>query len=169
MIRRTVVGLGSNLGDRQANIEGAIAAVAALPCVALLSRSSIWETEPIGGPPQPHFYNAAVLLAHGGDPLELLDHLLRIESTFGRTRTVPNAPRTLDLDILWAEGVSLRGPRLCLPHPRLHERAFALAPLLDVAPDASDPDSGTPYATVFASLAAAGIRRQGPPLDASRA
>jgi len=164
-LRRTVVGLGSNLGDRQTNIEGAIAAIAALPSVSLLSRSSIWETEPVGGPPQPQFYNAAVLLAHGGDLLELLDHLLRLEGEFGRTRAAPNAPRTLDLDILWAEGISLRGPRLHVPHPRLHERAFALAPLLEVAPDATDPVQGTSYAAVFARLPAAGIRR----LDASRA
>jgi 2-amino-4-hydroxy-6-hydroxymethyldihydropteridine diphosphokinase len=166
---RTVVGLGSNLGDRRANLEGAVRAIEALPGVGLLRRSSLWETSPVGGPPQRYFYNGAVLLAHEADPLELLGHLEGIERRFGRTREVPNGPRTLDLDVLWIEGVSFDHPRLQVPHPRLHERAFALAPLLEIVPAASSPETGVPYGAVLARLGTGGLCRLGPPLDASQA
>jgi 2-amino-4-hydroxy-6-hydroxymethyldihydropteridine diphosphokinase len=166
---RTVVGIGSNLGDRRGNIDGALRAIEALPAIEVLGLSSIWETSPIGGPPQPNFYNAAVLLAHDVDLLELLGRLDRIERSFGRTRDAPNGPRTLDLDILWTEGVIVRHSRLQIPHPRLHERAFALAPLLEVVPDAFSPETRIPYADILARVGTAGLCRLGPPLDASRA
>jgi 2-amino-4-hydroxy-6-hydroxymethyldihydropteridine diphosphokinase len=157
-----VVGVGSNLGDRRATIERAIAAIASLPGVELVARSSLWQTEPVGGPPQPDFYNAAVALRTRMPLGRLMRELLAIEGRFGRVRGERNAPRTLDLDLLWVEGQAVRmsepdGPDLEVPHPRLHERAFALVPLLEVAPGAADPTTGKLYALLLAELGAEGV------------
>ncbi len=120
------------------------------PHARILGVSRVYETDPVGGPEQPAFLNAAVALAWEGEPLALLDVLQRIEHELGRVRDVRWGPRTIDLDVLWIEGgVRIDDPRLVVPHPRLHERAFALRPLLDVAPDA-------PYAAP--DLAASGVR-----------
>ncbi len=167
--RRTVIGLGSNLGDRRGNLVRAIAALVGLPGIELLGRSSVWQTSPVGGPPQPDFYNAAVVVASSLDPVELLDSLLRIEERFGRIRTIRNGPRPHDLDILWIEGNVVDHPRLQVPHPRLSHRAFALAPLLELVPEAADPRSKVAYALTFGRLGAAGIRQLRAPLDASSA
>ena len=166
----TVIGLGANLGDRQRTIELAIRAVAGLPGVELVARSSLWQTAPVGGPPQPDFYNAAVAVRSSLDPVSLMRHLLAIEQQFGRVRGAPNAPRTLDLDLLWIEGTALdssppAGPNVRVPHPRLRERAFALIPLLEVAPGATDPTSGILYALILAEVGTEGVS----PLDSSTA
>jgi 2-amino-4-hydroxy-6-hydroxymethyldihydropteridine diphosphokinase len=139
---RAVVGFGANLGDRLGALR---AAAARLPVVR---RSRVYETAPVGGPPQPHYLNAAALVAFDGEPLALLDRLLAIELELGRVRDpdVKNGPRTIDLDLLWIDGGVVDDERLAVPHPRLHERAFALAPLLDVAPGAVDPRTGAAYA-----------------------
>lgn len=89
--------------------------------------------------------NAALLVDWEGEPILLLDALLAIEAELGRVRDVRWGPRVIDLDVLWIEGVVIGHPRLVVPHPRLHERAFALAPLLEVAPEAADPRTGTRY------------------------
>jgi 2-amino-4-hydroxy-6-hydroxymethyldihydropteridine diphosphokinase len=112
----------------------------------VLARSRIWETTPIGGPPQADFLNAAVRVAWTFAPIALLDGLMEIEADLGRVRSVKDGPRTIDLDILWIDGLVVDEPRLTVPHPRLHERAFAIAPLLDVAPDAVDSRTGRVYA-----------------------
>ncbi len=106
----------------------------------------MYATAPVGGPPQPEFFNAAALVVYGGTPLDLLDALLAIEARLGRVRAERWGPRTLDLDILWIDGLAVDDPRLEVPHPRLHERAFALAPLLEIVPDARDPRTGAVYA-----------------------
>lgn len=111
----------------------------------LIARSRVWATTPIGGPPQPDFLNAAVLVAWAASPLSLLDRLMEIERDLGRVRAVRNGPRTIDLDLLWIEGLVVDEPRLTVPHPRLHERAFAVRPLLDLVPHAVDPRSGRGY------------------------
>jgi 2-amino-4-hydroxy-6-hydroxymethyldihydropteridine diphosphokinase len=113
----------------------------------VLARSGLWASAPIGGPPQPDFVNAALLIAWMGEPLALLDLLLGIEQELGRVRNVKNGPRTIDLDILWIRDQTIDTERLVVPHPRLHERAFAIAPLLEVAPDAADPRTGRSYVT----------------------
>jgi 2-amino-4-hydroxy-6-hydroxymethyldihydropteridine diphosphokinase len=100
------------------------------------STSRLYETAPHGGPAQPDYLNAAVLVDWEGTPIELLDRLQAIEHALGRVRSIPNAPRTLDLDILWIEGTQLETERLTVPHPRLLTRPFALRPLLDVVPRA---------------------------------
>ncbi len=130
-----VVGLGSNLGDRLAHLRDACARIA--EAYEVTARSAVYETAPIG-PLQPDYLNAALRLRTDGTLEDLLTALLAIEESHGRVRTKENrwGPRTLDLDILWAPGVTYESPRLTVPHPRLHERAFALLPLYDVAPDA---------------------------------
>ena len=163
-----VIGLGANLGDRKRTMEAGIHAIAALPGVAVVARSSVWRTAPVGGPPQPDFYNAALAVRSFSPPEELMRDLLGIEMRFGRVRSERNGPRVIDLDLLWQEGAPVRirrpgMPEVDLPHPRLRERAFALAPLLEVVPDAADPVSGKPTATILAELGMAGVT----PLDSS--
>jgi 2-amino-4-hydroxy-6-hydroxymethyldihydropteridine diphosphokinase len=102
----------------------------------ILARSRVYETDPVGGPEQPRFLNAAVAVSYSGEPLALLDALQAIEKELGRTRDVRWGPRTIDLDVLWTDGPPIELPRLVVPHPRLAERAFALLPLADVAPEA---------------------------------
>jgi 2-amino-4-hydroxy-6-hydroxymethyldihydropteridine diphosphokinase len=162
-----VIGLGANLGDRRATMESAIAAIDSLPTVNIVGRSSVWRTAPVGGPPQPDFYNAALAVRSLSSPEELLHELLAIEARLGRVRSERDAPRIIDLDLLWREGAPLRvrrpgAPAVELPHPRLHQRAFALAPLLEVAPDATDP-TGRPYTAILAELGMTGVA----PLDSS--
>lgn len=134
------IGLGANLGDREATLESAVARLAATAGVIVERTSPIYETAPVG-PPQPSYLNAAVRARTTLDPEALLDTLLAIEAAHGRVRRERWGPRTLDLDILvLCEPATLalrawRSPRLTVPHPHLLERAFALAPLLDVIPE----------------------------------
>jgi 2-amino-4-hydroxy-6-hydroxymethyldihydropteridine diphosphokinase len=137
-----VVGLGSNLGDRRAMLDRAMRELARIARVE--AASHVYETAPVG-PPQGRFFNAAALIAFAGTPEELLDALLAIERRLGRVRGERWGPRTIDLDVLWIDGVAVASERLTVPHPRLHERAFALAPLLEVRPDARDPATGDGY------------------------
>lgn len=130
-----LVGLGSNLGDREALLTLALARLAALPQTRLVAASSLHDTAPVGGPPQPRYLNAAARLHTRLAPHALLEALVAIEAEAGRERRVRWGPRTLDLDLLAYDGLVLRSPALELPHPRLHERAFVLAPLVEVAPE----------------------------------
>lgn len=125
------VGLGANLGDAQATLRLTLAELAAHPDIAALEVSPFYRTAPVdaGGP---DFVNAAVRLHTRLAPLALLDVLQALENKHGRERPYRNAPRTLDLDILLYDNQPLSHPRLTLPHPRMHQRAFALTPLLDV-------------------------------------
>jgi 2-amino-4-hydroxy-6-hydroxymethyldihydropteridine diphosphokinase len=137
-----VVGLGSNLGDRRALLDRAMREIARIARVE--ATSHVYETAPLG-PPQGRFLNAAALVAFAGTPEELLGALLAIEQRLGRVRRERWGPRTIDLDVLWIDGVAVASERLTVPHPRLRERAFALAPLLEVRPDARDPATGERY------------------------
>jgi 2-amino-4-hydroxy-6-hydroxymethyldihydropteridine diphosphokinase len=129
-------------------------AVARVEHVSGLTRracSSVYETAPVGGPEQPAFLNAAIVVECTLSPLALLDELQRIEKDLGRTRgpgDVRWGPRVIDLDVLWIDGVVLEEPRLVVPHPRLAARAFALVPLLEVAPGARDPRTGAAFTPV---------------------
>lgn len=141
-MRRAVVGFGANVGDRLATMRAALRALDEV--VPVQATSHVYATAPVG-PPQPEFLNAAALVSFGGDPEALLDALLAIEARLGRVRRERWGPRVIDLDVLWIEGVVLQSPRLVVPHPHLKERAFAVKPLLDVAPDAVDPRTGERY------------------------
>jgi 2-amino-4-hydroxy-6-hydroxymethyldihydropteridine diphosphokinase len=146
--RRVVVGIGANLGDRLASLDAATARIAAIPGVTALRRSPIVETDPVGGPPQGRYFNGAVLVETALPARAVLEALLGIERDLGRTRDgTRDAPRTLDLDILWIDGEALDEPDLVVPHPRLATRAFALVPLVALAPDAADVNGG-----LYASL-----------------
>lgn len=139
------IGLGGNVGDVPATFDAAMLAVAALPATRVLRISGYYVTPAWGGIEQPDFVNAAAVLDTALAPLDLLDGLLAIERRAGRDRhrEVRWGPRTLDLDLLLYGDMVLDSPRLSLPHPRLHERAFALLPLAEVAPQAWIPGIGT--------------------------
>jgi 2-amino-4-hydroxy-6-hydroxymethyldihydropteridine diphosphokinase len=139
---RAVVALGSNLDGPEAQVRRAFDEVGALPATRLLARSALYRTAPVGFLDQPAFINACALLETSLGPRELLDALLAIERRHGRVRDIPNGPRTLDLDIVLHGDLVLHEHGLTLPHPRVHERAFVLAPLLDVWPDAIIPGRG---------------------------
>ena len=133
---RVFVALGSNLGDRAAALEGAVAALHEHPEIEILESSPVYETDPVGPPPQADYLNAVVRLSTRLSPRELLRALLVIEARAGRRRDgVRNAARTLDLDLLLYGQRSLREPGLIVPHPRMAERSFVLEPLCDLAPN----------------------------------
>jgi 2-amino-4-hydroxy-6-hydroxymethyldihydropteridine diphosphokinase len=133
---RAYVGVGANLGDRRATIERAVERLRAVPGVEVLAVSSLRETDPVGFEEQPRFLNGAVELETTLEPRELLDELLRVERELGRIREGPRfGPRTIDLDLLVYGNRRLNEPGLTVPHPRLHERRFALEPLAELAPE----------------------------------
>ncbi len=134
---RAYVALGANLGDREATIE---AAVAALPGVVAVSQ--LRETDPVGVVDQPAFLNGATALETELSPRELLDALLAVERELGRERRERWGPRTIDLDLLLYGDETIDEPGLTVPHPRLHERRFALEPLLDLDPELAIPGRG---------------------------
>ena len=137
------VALGANLGDPVATVNAALAALATLPQTRLSASSALYRTAPVGITEQPEFINAAARLETTLAPEVLLDALLDIEQQFGRIRAERNGPRSLDLDVLLYDAQVIATPRLSLPHPRLHLRAFVLYPLADVAPDLVIPGRGT--------------------------
>jgi 2-amino-4-hydroxy-6-hydroxymethyldihydropteridine diphosphokinase len=152
---RTGIALGSNLGDRLANLTTGREAVLRLPGVSAPTlHSRVYETEPVGtGPDAGPFLNAVMEVEFTGDPLALLAALRAIESALGRpTRYPRNAPRTLDLDILYAGDLTLEDDTLILPHPRLHLRRFVLAPLNDIRPDLRLPGQSQTIAELLARL-----------------
>ena len=154
-VRRVVIGLGSNVGDRRAHLDAAVARLRADRALHVLRRSPVYETPPAGGPPQGDYLNAAVLVVTSLEGREILGRTLAIERDLGRVRSTETrwGPRTLDLDLLWIEGEAIDEEGLVVPHPRLAERAFALRPLLDVAPDAVDVRTGRPFSALPAASA----------------
>ena len=140
---KAAIALGSNLDGPEARVRQGFAQLAALPETWVLARSALYRTAPVGYADQPPFINACALVDTRLAPRELLDGLLEIERKAGRVRDIPNGPRTLDLDIILYGGLAIDEPGLTVPHPRAHERAFVLAPLLDVWPDATIPGHGS--------------------------
>ena len=143
MIVRAYIGLGANLGDREATIRRALELLAARPEIDVLAVSQLRETEPWGYADQPAFLNGAAVLETDLGPQELLDALLEIECELGRSRAGPlYGPRTIDLDLLLYGEDEVDEPGLAVPHPRLHERAFALEPLVELDPELVLPGRG---------------------------
>jgi 2-amino-4-hydroxy-6-hydroxymethyldihydropteridine diphosphokinase len=143
-VARAYVGLGANLGDRAATLARAIELLGAWPGIEVVAVSSFRETAPVGYLDQPRFLNAAVAIDTSLEPEAVLEALLAIERELGRVREGPRfGPRTVDLDLLLVESVTLDRPGLTLPHPRLHERAFALEPLAELDPALVVPGHGT--------------------------
>ena len=137
------VGIGSNQGDARAHVLAAFDELAQLPDTHLAARSSLYRSAPVDAPGQPDYVNAVAALDTELSAAQLLDALQGIERRHGRERPYPNAPRTLDLDLLLYGARVIDEPGLRIPHPHLHERAFVLVPLAEIAPDAVIPGVGT--------------------------
>jgi 2-amino-4-hydroxy-6-hydroxymethyldihydropteridine diphosphokinase len=151
-VTRAHVGLGGNLGDRSAMLRAALEQLAAEPGVTLVAVSTVRETEPVGLLDQPSFLNAAAALDTELSPRELLERLLGIERRLGRTREGPRfGPRTIDLDLLLYGDEEIAEPGLQVPHPRLHERLFALEPLFELDSRLVVPGHG-PLSEIIAGL-----------------
>src|SRR6266540_4448845 len=129
--------LGSNLGDRLANLKQAIDSLT--PQMEVKAKSSVYETPPWGYEDQPKFLNQVIKVKTYLDPENLLKHLKRLEVALGRKESFPNGPRLIDLDILFYDDLVLNTAALVIPHPRLHERAFVLLPLMDIDPNLVHP------------------------------
>jgi len=151
-VARAYVGLGANLGNREATLRAALECLGETHGVEVVAVSSFRETEPVGYVDQPPFLNAAASIETALSPRELMDALLAVEQSLGRTREGPRfGPRTIDLDLLVYGGKVVDEPGLTLPHPRLHERAFALEPLAELDPDLVVPGRG-PVQTLLSNL-----------------
>lgn len=153
--QRALIGLGSNLGDRQGTLQGALAMLGRVPGVRVLAVSAFHETEPVGGPAgQGPYLNAAAELETALAPRELLAALHGIERSLGRDREreVRWGPRTCDLDILLIGRQVVNTPELTIPHPRMHERLFVLRPLAQIAPSAAHPVLRKTVAALLAAL-----------------
>ena len=138
------VALGANLGDRARTIRAALAELDRSPSVSVTAVSTLVETDPVGYVDQPPFLNGAAEVETTLAPRQLLDLLLEVERRFGRERAgvPPQGPRTLDLDLLLYESAEIDEPGLRIPHPRLHERRFVLAPLAELDPSLEVPGKG---------------------------
>ena len=140
--QRAFIALGSNLAEPEVQVNQAFAALAQLPQSRLLAQSSLYRSAPVGYAEQADFINAVAHIETRLTAHDLLQSLLGIERTFGRVRDFRNAPRTLDLDLLLYADLMFHEPGLTLPHPRMHERAFVLLPLVEIAPDCEIPGKG---------------------------
>jgi 2-amino-4-hydroxy-6-hydroxymethyldihydropteridine diphosphokinase len=159
-IRQAVLSLGSNLGDRHGKLQGAVSALEDTPEVTVVAISSVYETDPVDAPEgSGKFLNAVVLLDTTLTVHTLLDRALAIEDAFGRERSEPGAPRTLDVDLI------VVGPRVAddeslkLPHPRAHERGFVLVPWLEIDPEGEIPGQGF-VADLLASIDTSGVHKR---------
>jgi 2-amino-4-hydroxy-6-hydroxymethyldihydropteridine diphosphokinase len=156
--RRTVIAMGSNLGDRMDYLQGGLDGLFDTPRLVFVAVSPVYQTTPVGGPEQPGYLNAVVIGETTMPARALLERCLGLEDAFGRVRSERWGPRTLDLDlIVYGDEVS-DSPVLTLPHPRAHERAFVLAPWHDADPDAVIPGRGR-VADLLAVIGMAGVAR----------
>jgi 2-amino-4-hydroxy-6-hydroxymethyldihydropteridine diphosphokinase len=141
-VTASFVGLGANLGEPQRRVREAFRELDAIPHTRVVRASSLYRSAPLGYAEQPSFVNAVAQIETGLPAERLLAELHAIEARHGRSRSFANAPRTLDLDLLLYGGLVLDLPQLKVPHPRMHERAFVLLPLVEIAPDAEVPGRG---------------------------
>ena len=158
MNRRTVIAMGSNIGDRLDYLQGGLDGLFDTPHLSFVAVSPVYETTPVGGPEQPDYLNAVVIAETFMPARAVLERCLSLEDAYGRVRDERWGPRTLDLDlIIYGDEVS-NSPGLTLPHPRAHERAFVLAPWSDADPQAQLPGYG-PVKDLLAAVGTAGAAR----------
>ncbi len=154
------LGLGSNLGDRQANLAYALERLSEK--AVIVSISSVYETDPVGYEEQPRFLNAVLSAETELPPVELLRFIKDVECELGREYSFPNAPRVIDIDILFYGDRVIDSPELTVPHPRLSERAFVLVPLVEISPGTRHPLNGETSADMLAKVGGLeGVRRAG--------
>lgn len=163
---RVVLGMGANLGDREAGLRAALRALP--PEVRILGISSVFRSDPVGLEDQPEFWNMVVSGESTLEPHALLERVHAIETALGRRRTFRNAPRTLDIDVLLYDDIVLSTPELTVPHPRMLERAFVLRPLVELLPDASHPVTGRAFTEHLEEAEAAGRLERAEPLFPGR-
>jgi 2-amino-4-hydroxy-6-hydroxymethyldihydropteridine diphosphokinase len=152
------LGLGANIGDREASLRTALDQLDA-PDLRLRRVSSLYETEPIGFREQPWFLNLAAEFETELSPDQLLHRMQKVEMDMGRTRTIANGPRTIDIDILLYGDSAIKTEELEIPHPRYRERRFTLAPLAELNPDLRDPITGRTMSEMLAGLTGQSIRK----------
>jgi len=151
-VTRAFIGVGSNLGERAGWIERAGRLLNDVQGIEFIRQSPVIETEPVGGPPQGKYLNAVWEIRTVLAPAALLEHLRTIEKILGRERREANAPRTIDLDLLFYGDRVIEEPDLKVPHPRLHERRFVLEPMAALAPDWRHPEMGRTVQTLLEEL-----------------
>lgn len=159
------LGLGSNLGDRLANLQSAVELLAAQPGVKVVRSSRVYETDPVGGPPQTDYLNAVVEVETGLSPRELLDACMEVERLLGRIRNERWGPRIIDVDVLTYGEEEIDEPGLMVPHPRMHERGFVLVPLIELAADPALPGGKRLSTLRLGPEAVLGVRPFAPPLE----
>lgn len=158
MAVQVFVALGANIAQPTKQVRRAIALICLLPHTRLLKTSSFYCTAPVGYADQPDFINAVVEISTELSAHELLEALLAIESALGRERSITNGPRTIDLDLILYGDHRINGKELIVPHPRMHERAFVLVPLTEIAPDVIIPGQG-PAKALLATVADQSLKR----------
>ncbi|MGI5153831.1 2-amino-4-hydroxy-6-hydroxymethyldihydropteridine diphosphokinase [Microbispora sp. CA-102843] len=154
---RVVIALGSNLGRRIDNLQGAVDSLFDAPGLTFVAVSPVYETDPVGGPEQGPYLNAVVIAESMLDPRTLLDRAQSVENAFGRERRERWGPRTLDVDLIAVGSLMSDDPELTLPHPRAHERAFVLVPWAQADPAAVLPGRGS-VAALLADMDQSGVR-----------
>lgn len=165
MAATAYLGLGSNLGDRLASLQGAVDLLKREEGVRVTASSRVWQTEPVGGPEQPDYLNAVLQVETDRSPRDLLTACLRVEASLGRVRAERWGPRTIDVDVLLYDGRAIDEPGLVVPHPRIAERAFVILPLLELERDPVLPDGRH---LVDERLDVSGVAPFAPPLVVDR-
>jgi 2-amino-4-hydroxy-6-hydroxymethyldihydropteridine diphosphokinase len=161
---RAFLGLGANLGDRLANLQRAADLLGRKEGIAVVASSRVFETEPVGGPPQPHYLNAVIEASTTRSPRSLLDACLDVELSMGRERIERWGPRVIDIDVLTYGRERVDEPGLEIPHPRMHERGFVLLPLLELTEDPPLPGDRLIGSVRLGGDPLRGIKLFGPPL-----
>ena len=162
------LGIGSNLGDRLATLQRAVELLAAQPNLKVIRSSRVYETIPVGGPSQPDYLNAVIEVETTLSARDLLAACGRVEAALGRVRRERWGSRTIDIDILTFDDELIEEPDLIVPHPRMHERGFVLAPLLELDADPPLPGGRTLSATRLGPGVLDGVRVFAPPLGVPR-